>query len=115
MHHFAVPSFLLEGQGALSVTVIPRKSLFFIAILSLLSFGSVLAAEAFHHHGDLEDHDNCSMCSFKATGSQAHSLPAFTPILVPLFLFFFLEVFQPLFTSHIFISPSGRSPPALHP
>ena len=89
-----------------------RKNLFSAALLVFLAFGSVVALEAFHHHGNLEDHDDCSICSFQATGSQAPSPTVLTPVLVPLFLFFVLEIFQPFFVSHIFIAPSGRSPPA---
>lgn len=84
----------------------------FISSVLLAVFISLLAVETAHHHGALEDNDNCSMCAWQMTGSQAVAAPA-PPVLVPVMListlfFFFscLQFFQP-------IQSRGRSPPLL--
>jgi hypothetical protein len=87
-----------------------RKNIFPFALLALLAFSTLLAAEGFHHHSQMENQD-CSYCSWQQNTSQASSLPA-APLLFPLLLAFVLFVLQSLFISNRFISPSGRSPPS---
>jgi hypothetical protein len=90
-----------------------RKYLLLISAVVLLSFVSVLLAETFHHHGELETEDNCAFCSFQLTGSQAPSTPAPPPLLPVMLLFFILFFLQPILVTFNFISPSGRSPPSI--
>lgn len=88
-----------------------RKNLFSLTAFAFLSFFSVLAIEGAHHHDSLESHDDCSICAWQATGSQASSTPAsptllFYALILP--FFFTLVIFH---FSPFFLSPSGRSPP----
>ena len=92
-----------------------RKISFLIAFLGFSAFLSLSLAENFHHHGDLESHDDCSLCSFAQTASHS-SAPSVTPVLVPTLLEIFVS-----FTAFTFVPSvisffsSGRSPPALAP
>lgn len=89
-----------------------RKHLLSLAILSFLAFFSVLVVEGPHHHGNLESKDDCSVCSWQQTGSQAPSAPT-PPQLFQALLFAVLFTFSPVYFSTFFISPSGRSPPPI--
>ena len=92
-----------------------RKISFFLALLCLSAFASVLAAEGFHHHGALESDDDCSFCSFVQTASHAHmptAIPVLYPTLLQLFVAFIAVYFVP--STFSFFS-SGRSPPVLTP
>ena len=89
-----------------------RKISLFIALLGLTAFATLSVAETFHHHGDLESHDDCAMCSWQQADSKAVSIPhppALIPTLVPelLFLAFYFIAAPRLITA------SGRSPPVL--
>jgi hypothetical protein len=92
-----------------------RKISFFIALLGLTAFASLSVAETFHHHGDLESHDDCAFCSFAQTGSHS-SMPTTAPVLVPTLLQIFIT-----FTAFTFVPSvisffsSGRSPPVSSP
>ncbi len=90
-----------------------RKNFSSIVSTGLLAlFLSVLAMETSHHHGQLEDNDNCSMCAWQMTGSHAVASPT-PPVLIPVvfvsLLFFLTYPFQ----SFQQIQPRGRSPPTL--
>jgi hypothetical protein len=88
-----------------------RKNLFGLAIASFLALGSVLTAEAFHHHDALESQTDCSFCVWQHSGSQASSTPASPSLLLALvalplvltFSLFHLSTFTPSFR--------GRAPP----
>lgn len=92
-----------------------RKISFLIAFLGFSAFLSLSIAENFHHHGDLESHDDCAFCSFAQTGSHS-SIPTATPVLVPTLLQIFIT-----FTAFTFVPSvisffsSGRSPPVSAP
>jgi hypothetical protein len=83
-----------------------------ISPVLLTVFLAVLAAETTHHHGKLEDNDNCSVCAWQMTGSQAVAAPA-PPVLLPVMListlFFFFSCLQYF---HL-VQTRGRSPPLL--
>lgn len=88
-----------------------QKRLPFIASVVLVFLLAILAVEAAHHHDDtLEGHDNCSICAWQVTGSQAVATPA-PPVLFQAMLLVFVFSFTPFYVSRIFSSPSGRSPP----
>ena len=87
-----------------------RKNLFPISLLAVMALLTLLIAEGAHHHGALEDNDDCSVCSWQMTGSQSPSTPL-PPLLFPTLLFFILYFFLPTFVSYNFITPSGRDPP----
>ncbi len=80
-----------------------------------VAFLSVLAAEAFHHHDDgPENHDDCSLCSWQLTTSQAPSAPAPPVLGYFVSLFFIVVSFTPLFVPAVVSSlNSGRSPPSI--
>ncbi len=88
-----------------------RKHLFSLAFVVLAAFLAVLTAESFHHHeraGTKEQ--DCSLCSWQLTSSNATATP------VPFFFFYpllavFLFTFKPLTLASVSIAPSGRSPP----
>jgi hypothetical protein len=73
---------------------------------------TVLVAEAAHHHDNgLEGHNDCSICAFQATGSQAPSTPV-PPALIQILLLVSLFTFTPTFISSVKSFPSlGRAPP----
>jgi hypothetical protein len=87
-----------------------RKYLFLTAVVVLASFASVLAAECVHHHDDFKDRDQCALCNWVRTVSQADLVPL-APTFVPVLLFFELFIFISFFNSFSLISPCGRSPP----
>ena len=89
-----------------------RKHLLPLAAMVFLAFSSVLIAEGSHHHWNWESKDDCSVCSWQQTGSQASSLPT-APALFPILLVFLLLVSESFFFSFNSISPRGRSPPAI--
>jgi|GEM_PF-1332660 len=101
----------LPAQG-LCLENLRKKLVPFISTVLLAIFLSVLAVETSHHHGQLEENDNCSMCAWVMTGSQAVTAPA-PPVLIPvilvslLFFYSFFVQFFPLIQSR------GRSPPLL--
>jgi hypothetical protein len=88
-----------------------RKYFFLFTALALLAFVSVLVIEGAHHHDNLESHNDCSLCAWQQTGSQAQSTPTPPPLLSMLLLVFFFTstpFFIPIFKSF----PSlGRAPP----
>ena len=90
-----------------------RKNFFPFTALAFAAFFSVLAIEGFHHHDDgLEGHDDCSICAWQATGSQAPSTPVPPLLFHALFLFIALFIFIPSApSSFVSFSTSGRSPP----
>jgi hypothetical protein len=89
-----------------------RKNLFSISAFVFMAFFSILAIEGAHHHDNtLESHDDCSICSWQATGSQAPSTPV-PPVIPQPLLFVFFLFFTPSFVSSFNSFPSpGRSPP----
>ncbi|HUO58364.1 MAG TPA: hypothetical protein VMV05_09355 [bacterium] len=91
-----------------------RKNLFSFVTFSLLAFFLVLAMEASHHHDNLEGHDDCSLCAWQLTGSNAPSAPK-PPTLFHSPVFVSLVVFTPLlFVSSFESFPSvGRAPPSI--
>jgi hypothetical protein len=84
----------------------------FISSVLLAVFISLLAVETSHHHGALEDNDNCSMCAWQMTGSQAIAAPT-PPVLLPLILVTALFFFFPCLQFFKQIQSRGRSPPLL--
>lgn len=92
-----------------------RKNLFPFTAFAFATFLSVLVIEGFHHHDDgLEGHDDCSICSWQVSGSQAPSTPAPPPLFHALALFVALFIFvlsAP--TSFVSFSTSGRAPPSI--
>jgi hypothetical protein len=88
-----------------------RKNLFGLAVVSFLALGSVLSAQAFHHHEALESHSDCSFCSWQQTGSQAASIPVPPALLLQTCFFVLLFTFKPFHFSTVFHSFSGRAPP----
>ncbi len=87
-----------------------RKHLLSLAAIVFLAFSSVLMAEGSHHHGNWENKDDCSVCSWQQTGSHAPSLPT-VPTLFPVLLVFLLFFSESFFFSFSVTSPRGRSPP----
>lgn len=88
-----------------------RKTLLPFAVLALAAFLSILAIAGFHHHNDqLESHNDCSICAWQISGSQAVSAPA-PPMLFHTLVFVFISTFLPLYFSTVFFSSPGRSPP----
>jgi hypothetical protein len=87
-----------------------RKISFFIALLGLTAFASLSVAETFHHHGDLESHDDCAMCSWQQVDSKA-TISAAPPQLIPLFAVLILEIVSFSWFSFQVVRASGRSPP----
>ncbi|HVZ80609.1 MAG TPA: hypothetical protein VHE12_07400 [bacterium] len=81
---------------------------------SLLALFLVLAMEAFHHHDDLESHDDCPLCAWQLTASNAASTPKLPTLFHSLF-FVSVVVFTPLsFVPSIVSFPSvGRAPPSI--
>ena len=68
-----------------------------ISAILMAVFLTVLGMETSHHHGDLEENDNCAMCAWVMTGSLAVTAPA-APVLIPVILvsmLFFLSFFIP--------------------
>lgn len=89
-----------------------RRYLIPLAVLIGLSFFSVLILEGSHHHQNLESHQDCSLCSWQNTGSQAPSTNIPT-ILFFFSLFGFLFISTPKFVpSFVSFQPSGRAPPS---
>lgn len=88
-----------------------KKISIFLACSALAAFLAILTIETFHHHESLEGSDDCTICSWQVTGSQAPSTPAPPPPLIPILLVSLVFFFQPFVFSFHFISPSGRSPP----
>ncbi len=81
-----------------------------ISAILMAVFLTVLGMETSHHHGDLEENDNCAMCAWVMTGSLAVTAPA-APVLIPVILvsmLFFLSFFIPFFP---LVQSRGRSPP----
>ncbi len=89
-----------------------KNQIFAATAIVLLSFLSILSVEAFHHHGEMESNDDCSICSFQLTSSHAPSLPQ-PPLLLPFVVVFALFVFSLLFTRIVVVSARGRSPPQI--
>ena len=89
-----------------------RKISLFVALLGLSAFASLSVAEAFHHHGALESHDDCSICSWQQVDSKATAAPH-PPSLVPTLLSGVLSLVFYCVTFPRFIVASGRSPPVL--
>lgn len=87
-----------------------RKHLFPAAAILLLAFLTLLAVETAHHHGAMEDNDNCSVCSWQQTGSHAVATPVVSLVFFAL-VFSFLFTFQPLTLSFLSYPTSGRSQP----
>ena len=87
-----------------------RGKLFPLILTILSAFVVVLILEGAHHHGALENSQDCSVCGWQQTGSQAPNTPvppilSFTPafsLLFTLILFHF---------SYISFPSLGRSPP----
>jgi hypothetical protein len=91
-----------------------RKITFLIAFLGFSAFLSLSIAENFHHHGDLESHDDCAMCSWQQADSKAVAT-ATPPILTALFVVLVLEVVSFPWRSFNFVLAIGRSPPVYSP
>ncbi len=92
-----------------------RKNLFPFAAFMFVAFLSILAAEAFHHHDDgVEDHDDCPLCSWQLTTSQAPSAPAPPVLGYFVSVFYIVVALTPFFVPAV-VSPlnSGRSPPSI--
>ncbi len=90
-----------------------RKYLFSFAAVAFLALVSVLVIEGAHHHDNLESHDDCSICSWQATGSSAPSTPI-PPLLFHALLFVALFTFTSFFTSTTkSFSALGRAPPSI--
>ncbi|HTC20138.1 MAG TPA: DUF2946 family protein [bacterium] len=90
-----------------------RKYLFSFATFAFLAFVSVLAIEGAHHHDNLENHDDCSLCAWQMTGSSAPYTPT-PPLLFHAVIFITLFVFTPFaFSSFVSFSTSGRAPPSI--
>lgn len=92
-----------------------RNNLFPFTAFAFAAFLSVLAIEGFHHHDDgLEGHDDCSICAWQATGSQAPSTPAPPVLFQALLLFLAIFIFIPSVpSSFVSFSASGRAPPSI--
>jgi hypothetical protein len=89
-----------------------RKHLSPLATFVFLAFVSILAVEEAHHHGDLEDHDDCPLCAWQLTTSQAPTTPTPPLILYRLILLFILPfITTPFFYSVVSHTTSGLSPP----
>ena len=87
-----------------------RKHLFPTAAVLLLAFLTLLSLETSHHHGALEDNDNCSVCSWQQTSPSTTAFVS--PFLAFVALFFaMLFTFSPSPFSLFFLSIPGRSPP----
>ena len=89
-----------------------RKHLLPAAAILLLAFLTLLALETAHHHGAMEDNDNCSVCSWQQTGSHAVTT-TILPLIFSAMVFAFIFTFRALSLSFLFYSTSGRSPPVL--
>lgn len=90
-----------------------RRYLFPLAVLIGLSFFSVLAVEGAHHHENFENQQDCSLCSWHHTGSQAPSTPVSPTLPFYVSVFLFLFTFQLFYFSPICLSIPGRSPPSI--
>lgn len=89
----------------------PKKHLkFSSALVVLLVFLASLFVGNLHHHQSLENHNDCSVCAWQSTGSQASSIPT-VPLLFSALIFVCFFTFSLFHLSLFSISPSGRSPP----
>jgi hypothetical protein len=94
------------------MTALRKKHSTLISSVLLAVFLSLLAVETSHHHGKMEDNDNCSMCAWQMTGSQGVAAPA-SPVLMPVLLVMTLFFFFPCLQFFKQIQSRGRSPPLL--
>jgi hypothetical protein len=81
-----------------------------LSVVLISVFLSLLAVETSHHHGQLEENDNCSVCAWQATGSPDITAPV-PPVLSPVLLVTVLFVFWNFFSFCSPIPSRGRSPP----
>lgn len=88
-----------------------RKNIFGLAVVAFLTLGSVLTAEAFHHHDALESQTDCSFCVWQHSGSQAPSTPSPISLLFQALVLPFLFTFKLFHFSTFSPSYSGRAPP----
>jgi hypothetical protein len=90
-----------------------RKNLFSLATVAFFAFVSVLAIEGSHHHDNIEGRDDCSLCAWQSTGSQAPSTPT-PPLLFHSLVFASLFAIKPSYVSSFKSFPSlGRAPPSI--
>lgn len=89
-----------------------RKNILWVALLVFSCLTSALIAVSFHHHHEISEQSECSLCNWQTTASQSYSIPV-PPALFPItwiFLFFLSKPSR--FYSFLKTSPSGRGPPA---
>jgi hypothetical protein len=88
-----------------------RKNLLGLAIAASLAFVSVSAVQAFHHHDRLESRDDCSLCVWQQTGSQASSTPLPPVLLFDALVAVLILAAASFYRSFVSFSPLGRAPP----
>lgn len=88
-----------------------QKKLRLAALFVFAVFAWLSVAEAFHHHGALEDHNDCSFCAFQQADSKATI--SIAPLeLIPIFTVLVLEIVSFPWFSFQIVQACGRSPPS---